>query len=254
MTKPFPNLPAEDSHPSEDPARWVSALADGDASAVPEAALQWRSPQQADQFRQTWHSYHLIGDVMRSEELAQTAQHDRAFLQALRGRLAQEATPLAPGSAMRASERAALAADDPADPVAESLQVVRKPVPATRSGQRWVMPAAALAGVAGVALVAASLFLEQRSVSGPAVAALPSVVPSGVPMNVTVSNGLVERAGVAQPPQGLVMAGSDGVIRDPRLEEFLRAHQAARGGVSAAMPAGVLRRVEVVAPVPSAGQ
>jgi sigma-E factor negative regulatory protein RseA len=116
------------------------------------------------------------------------------------------------------------------------------------------MPAAALAGVAGVALVAASLFLEQRSVSGPAVAALPSVVPSGVPMNVTVSNGLVERAGVAQPPPGLVMAGSDGVIRDPRLEEFLRAHQAARGGVSAAMPAGVLRRVEVVAPVPSAGQ
>lgn len=250
MTKPFPNLPAEDSHPGEDPARWVSALADGDASAVPEAALQWRSPQQADQFRQTWHSYHLIGDVMRSEELAQTAPHDRAFLQALRGRLAQEATPLAPGSAMRASERAALAADDPADPVAESLQVMRKPVPATRSGQRWVMPAAALAGVAGVALVAASLFLEQRSVSGPAVAALPSAVP----MNVTGSNGLVERAGVAQPPPGLVMAGSDGVIRDPRLEEFLRAHQAARGGVSAAMPAGVLRRVEVVAPVPSAGQ
>jgi len=251
MTRPFPppfprafpDLPAEDTHPGDDPARWASALADGDAGVLPEAGVLWRSPQQAGQFRQDWHSYHLIGDVMRSEELAQTAQHDRAFLQALRLRLEQEATLLAPDQAVRAA--AAAVAGLPAS-VAESLQVVRQPVPAARAGLLWVMPAAAVAGLAGVALVAASLFLDSRGAAGPGVAVVPGVT--------TAASGFVERAALSQPPQGGVMAGPDGVIRDRRLEEFLRAHQAARGGVSAAMPAGVLRRVEVVVPVTPPGQ
>jgi len=37
-------------------------------------------------------------------------------------------------------------------------------------------------------------------------------------------------------------------IRDPRLDEYLRAHQSARGGVAAASPGGTLRHVDAVAP------
>jgi hypothetical protein len=36
------------------------------------------------------------------------------------------------------------------------------------------------------------------------------------------------------------------VIRDPRLEEFLRAHQAARSGFAAGVPGSALRRVDAV--------
>jgi hypothetical protein len=38
------------------------------------------------------------------------------------------------------------------------------------------------------------------------------------------------------------------LITDPRLNEFLRAHQAMGGGMQAAAPGGTLRRVEAVAP------
>jgi sigma-E factor negative regulatory protein RseA len=41
---------------------------------------------------------------------------------------------------------------------------------------------------------------------------------------------------------------NDGVIRDPRLDEYLRAHQAARGGVALVAPAAALRRVDATLP------
>jgi sigma-E factor negative regulatory protein RseA len=40
------------------------------------------------------------------------------------------------------------------------------------------------------------------------------------------------------------------VIRDERLDEFLRAHQATRGGMGAALPGGAIRRVELEATAP----
>ena len=65
----------------------LSALADGEATAseVTEACANWRDDDGA---RQVWASYQLIGDVLRSEELASTAQHDH-FLSKLRQRLAE---------------------------------------------------------------------------------------------------------------------------------------------------------------------
>jgi sigma-E factor negative regulatory protein RseA len=67
----------------------LSALMDGelDASAVAGACRAWRDDAQ---MRSQWHAYHLIGDVMRSEDLASDAKHDARFLAALRERLADE--------------------------------------------------------------------------------------------------------------------------------------------------------------------
>ncbi len=71
----------------------LSALADGDAGALAEACARWRDDPEA---RQRWHAYHLIGDVLRSDDLASPPGHDAAFLSALRGRLEREPVVLAP--------------------------------------------------------------------------------------------------------------------------------------------------------------
>ena len=82
--------------PDQDRARErLSAMLDGDADAAALDAVlgAWRREPQT---RERWHTYTLIGDVLRSEDLAQPAAHDAAFLARLRDRLAQEPAILAP--------------------------------------------------------------------------------------------------------------------------------------------------------------
>ena len=56
----------------------LSAVADGEADAVAlaSACAAWRAD---DGLRASWHVYHLIGDVMRSDELASDARRDRPW-------------------------------------------------------------------------------------------------------------------------------------------------------------------------------
>jgi len=76
-------------------AEQLSALADGevDAAAAGAACGAWKTDAE---LRRTWHAWHLIGDVLRSEDLASSAERDQRFLVALRGRLALEPVVLAP--------------------------------------------------------------------------------------------------------------------------------------------------------------
>ena len=71
----------------------LSASMDGHATVaeVDAVCAAWRSDVDV---RETWHTYHLIGDVLRSSELASTSAVDESFLQRLRQRLAQEAKPV----------------------------------------------------------------------------------------------------------------------------------------------------------------
>jgi sigma-E factor negative regulatory protein RseA len=73
----------------------LSALMDGDAQALGAACAAWRDDADA---RAQWHAYHLIGDVLRSEELAQSPAADALFLSTLRVRLAAEPVVLAPAA------------------------------------------------------------------------------------------------------------------------------------------------------------
>ncbi len=188
---------------------WLSALADGEAQAAPQACERWRVDADA---RRTWHAYHLIGDVLRSEDLARAPARDAAFLVGLRSRLAQEPVVLAP---------AALA------------------VPAGRPrAHRWLVPAAAAAGFVAVAGV-----LVVVRMSGPDGASGFSTMAAASRPGVTLASS----DGAAPAP---MVSGADAVlIRDARLDEFLRAHQAARGGMAVAAPGGTLRRVEAALPV-----
>ncbi|NRF66840.1 sigma-E factor negative regulatory protein [Aquincola sp. S2] len=76
----------------------LSALMDGrvESPGVEDACTVWRKHSQA---RECWHTYHLIGDVLRSDELAAAPARDEAFLVALRDQLAKEPVPLAPSRA-----------------------------------------------------------------------------------------------------------------------------------------------------------
>jgi sigma-E factor negative regulatory protein RseA len=205
-----PDGPAVDVS-TNDPRRWLSALADGQADAAEPACGLWRDDAAA---RQTWHAYHLIGDVLRSEELAREPGRDAAFVAALREKLAAEPVVLAPLTSS----------------------------PRVRARQPWLLPAAAAAGFVAVAGVLVMLRL------GTPGAPVPAAVLAGAPGPgfTAVSNAAAPAA-----PASLLPTDSAGFIRDPRLNEYLRAHQAAGGGVAAAAPGGTLRRVDVA--VPGAG-
>ena len=73
----------------------LSALADGEVHPADTAVAcaRWRDDGQV---RASWHAYHLIGDVLRSEDLAIEPSRDVAFLAAVRDRLSKEAVVLAP--------------------------------------------------------------------------------------------------------------------------------------------------------------
>jgi len=188
-------------------------LADGERDALPHAAALWRDDAAA---RESWHVYHLIGDVMRSEDLASRPGRDAAFLDGLRTRLASEPVPLAPA------------------PLAVSQPLAR------RLG--WRAPAAVAAGFVAVAATLVLLrpqglgFGEGEQVAGDPV----STAGSGVRV---VPN--------LQPSATGALVADGRMIRDARLDAYLQAHQAARGNSPAALPGGGLRSVELlVTPMP----
>jgi sigma-E factor negative regulatory protein RseA len=100
----------------------LSSMADGEAG--PEAQERclalWAGDSQA---RERWRDYQLIGDVLRSQELARDGSHDAAFVHALRARLAHEPAVLRP----------------------------KTPPLAVARSRNWAVPIAAVAGVAAVA-------------------------------------------------------------------------------------------------------
>jgi sigma-E factor negative regulatory protein RseA len=134
--------------PSDAMRQSLSALMDGrnDDPTVDGAFAAWRAHPEA---RECWHAYHLIGDVLRSDELAARPAHDEAFLVALRGKLAAEPVPLAP---VRAE-------------------------PPRRWRQRLVAPAAVAAGfvaVAGVLVVLRGAAPEDGGQAGRLAAGAPA--------------------------------------------------------------------------------
>lgn len=183
--------PQSETSSSDALRQGMSAAADGQADGPGlERALQaWQVDAEA---RATWHTYHVIGDVLRNEELARPAQADEAFLHALRGRLAMEPRVLAP-----------------------------MPLPARASDSashgrrwRWAAPAAAAAAFMGLASV-----LVVSRLGGPATGPALALAPASAP-------AALETGGAAALANGLVRE-ADGrwVRRDERLDAYLRAHR-----------------------------
>ncbi|HEX3141331.1 MAG TPA: RseA family anti-sigma factor [Rhizobacter sp.] len=199
---------SESKRPASDE---LSSLMDGEleATAVGRVCSQWRDDEDT---RASWHAYHLMGDVLRSDDLVSDAAHDAAFLAAFRQRLAQEPVVLAP------------AARDVAPP---SLVKRRR---------AWATPAAVAAGfiaVAGVVVVTqmSGALLGAQPEAGLSLATVPG---SGL---MAVSAG--SAPSLANDPPAVVLNGQ--LIRDVRLDEYLAAHKKFGGSSVPGGPSGFLR-------------
>ena len=197
----------------------LSALADGelDSSAAERACSAWRNdPAQ----RNAWHAYLLIGDVLRSEDLATPPARDAAFLASLSTRLDAEPVVLAP-EPRRAG--------------------------GTRSGRwTWMAPATVAAGfvlVTGALLVTRSPLTGTPGAPTTLAGASASVAPAQA---VTAPSTLVATDMPAEPRA----VGANGkLLRDPRLDRYLSAHQQFAGSSALGVPSGFLRNA--VAEVPT---
>jgi sigma-E factor negative regulatory protein RseA len=200
---------AQESVDQEYQKRLLSELADGevDAEGLRRACAAWREDPA---LRDDWHSYHLIGDVLRSDDLAAAPRHDEAFLATLRSRLEAEPVVLAP----------------------QPLVATRR---AAAPSRRWFAPVAVAAGFMAVAGVLVVTRLA-APVQEPSATALAAAEPA--PAVSTLAEG-------AEPglPQGRDLQ----LIRDARLDRYLAAHRQF-GGDTLAVPGVSLRHAAIIVP------
>ena len=212
----------------------MSALADGalDAHAVASACALWRVDADA---RATWHAYQLIGDVLRSDDLAQGARSDASFMQALRTRLANEPTVLAPQPL------------PPAD-----LQPAGAPtheITDARGSRRWgwLAPSAVAAGFVAVASVLmVTRMPDSAAGAGPAVASLApaqAAVTAAATASMAGPSALLPAAPVTSDMQAF--AGNSQFVRDAQLDGYLAAHKQFAGSSALGVPSGFLRSATV---------
>lgn len=142
-----------------------------------------------------WSSYHLIGDVLRSDDLAMSPAASQSFMVGFAARFEAEPHVLAPA----ALPAAALAHNGR---VSRILALRRRVVPslavaAAAATLTWiVMPQMRSAGMAGA----------------PQIASVQSADP-------------VQRVAMNTAPVQTVAAQDGNIIRDARLDEYLEAHQ-----------------------------
>lgn len=193
----------------------LSALADGQLQGDElVAALAFAAED--EEGRETWQLYHLVGDVLRSPDLAQPA--NPAFMSRLREQLAKEAPP-----------------ERPHIPVRVDVVAAQLPEAANASVFRWKM-------VAGFASLAAVAAIGWTSLAG-----LQGVGPSGAGAQLAAAP---ERA-LTQGAPVIAVADAEGqqvMLRDPRLDELLAAHKQFGSTSALQMPAGFLRNATFETP------
>lgn len=201
----------------------LSELADGalDTQAVAATCALWRDDVG---LRATWHAYHVIGDVLRSDDLARGASADAGFLRALRTRLANEPVALAP------------------QPLTE-LHVTPATAHARRRESRWgwMAPSAVAAGfvaVAGVLMLTRSP--DVPNLTGAVATSLSST--AAAPM---AAAPVPAASGIGDNP---ALAASGQFIRDVHLDRYLDAHKQFAGSSALGVPSGFLRNATLEAP------
>jgi sigma-E factor negative regulatory protein RseA len=207
--------PSSTSLDVADACRGLSALADGEADAADaeRGLAAWAATDPLT--RQRWHAYQLIGDVLRSEDLAQAPAHDAAFLQRLRGRLDRE-------------------------PAVRASQPPRVPMAAGKAWRTaWVMPVALAASVTGLAtILAVTLWPATQPSGGPLLAGALATAP-------VVADAARVPAAVALEAAEAVPSGGR-VVRDARLDRYLQAHRDYAAAWPGSLPGGAGRSISTV--------
>ncbi|MGI9135363.1 MAG: sigma-E factor negative regulatory protein, partial [Rhodoferax sp.] len=190
----------------------LSALADGELQG--DALTQTLQALNSDaQALHTWHAYHVVGDVMRSAELAPQCD-GLAFLQQFEQRLAQE-----PGIVGRAQDATA----------AQPVQLAASNPAANAPQWNWKR----LAAVACSAVVGVVGWGQWSQIAAPQGTALSAAAtkpaPTVPPAQVADGNGAV-------------------MLRDPALDSLLAAHQQLGGHSALQRPSGFLRNATFEGP------
>jgi sigma-E factor negative regulatory protein RseA len=202
------------SPPQQPRTELLSALADGelDAGGTLAACELWRSDEQA---QIQWADYHLIGDVLRSEDLARSGAHESALFARIQAELAQQPVVLAPQQTPRT--------ESPGGPVVAARH------PDARNSRRawWTASAvaAALVAVAG----AWSVSRVPLPVDSGALVAQAGVAPLSASASTVVSSDATVDAGT--------------VVRDAELDRYLAAHKQFSSASVLGAASGSLRQV-----------
>lgn len=195
----------------------LSALADGQLEgAALEEALAYAVQEEG---RAAWQLYHLVGDVLRSSDLAQPAP-SADFLNRLRDDLAKE-SPLVPAESRNLGQSTVVA--------------VARTDAANASVFRWKM----VAGLASLAAVAAIGWTSLATLQGADAARGAAQLAQSAASNPSPAVPVV------------AVADADGqqvMIRDPRLDELLAAHKQFGSTSALQMPAGFLRNATFETP------
>jgi sigma-E factor negative regulatory protein RseA len=184
----------------------VSALVDGQLRDAEFARAMAHLGSSSDA-RQRWHSYHLVGDVMRTGQ-ADVRAHDADFVLRLRARLQQESVPLVLPNA-------------PFEPVAGAHK-------SSANDHRWRL----VVGLASVALMAVVAWqgFQGQAAPDPQLAVAPSSVQATTAFTLAQSGA-----------QAGAMGGTSVMIRDPQLDALLAAHRQFGGTSALQAPTGFLR-------------
>lgn len=216
----------------------VSALADGQLRGLEFAQTVEMITTRSD-LRSSWHTYHVIGDVLRSSELVQSSS-DAGFLARFQSRMVvengqSEAKVLMQSSAeLQANVDSVSSGEHRFAPAAELPSIAES---ANESGFRWKLVAgfASVAAVAAIGWSAATGLYDQSGRSDGAQLASTSQT---LPVTSAVIASLP-----ATTTQTVNIAGSGPLvmIRDPHLDALLAAHKQFGGTSALQMPTGFLR-------------
>lgn len=177
----------------------ISVLADGElAGQHVDGALAFLRQEDG---RADWDVYHQIGDVLRSDDMA--VKLSPGFAARMVARLDAEPTIMAPAR------------------LAESTMSIPSDAGAARQVKRWAMPGmVAAAAMAAFAFVTTpQLMVAMKSGSSVDVSSTVASVSGVAPTVATTSSGAEQSIVVAATvPEGVV-------LRDPRIDDYLLAHQ-----------------------------
>lgn len=192
----------------------LSALADGQLRGEEFArTVEWAG--YAEEGRLTWHTYHVVRDVLRSGDAVATS-HDAAFMQRLKLGLQQEASHVP-----RVNAHDSIADDE----ISSEVRSLERPKNegANDAVFRWKLLAglASLAAVSVIGWQAVGGWGDQRE------------VPQLAQVQVESPDVALQQAVVGGEPQVM--------IRDPQLDALLAAHRQFGGTSALQMPAGFLR-------------
>lgn len=204
----------------------ISALADGQLHG--DAFAEAMACTDDDEGLGTWQLYHLVGDVLRSNELAR-ADGSNLLLSRLREQMAQEAPVQRPVALVP-------------EPALTVVAQAESPA-ANASVFRWKM----VAGVASLAAVAAIGWSSVSALQGGRGAPGAQLASAGAP----VIQAAQAPQGVAPSAPLVAVADNEGqqvMIRDPRLDELLAAHKQFGSTSALQMPAGFLRNATFASP------